>query len=1183
MARPASDSNRRRRERVRLPNPRAGPAAAATGHDVTGRSPDGGSNDASQAANSFARHSTERAIHRRGVGMPLQPSLRRRLEHGLGRDLGHVRVHDDSTAHGATAALGARAFTHRHHIWLGRGESASDVPLMAHEATHVVQQGAAPVSEGAQEAVASGAGFAALRPALAAPPPPPAQPVARPTVQPLLGAIGDFVNDYARHIPGYTLFTVIIGYNPLISERVQRNATNLLEGLMGLVPFGTHIFDKLREHGIIQRAFDWVEGELNRLDLSLSRVERTLEDAWEDISVTSGFSYNLGVLERHFGRLLSDVEDFALSLVDQLLAWIKEVALDLAERLLADNQAWDLIKKVLHRDPLRDERVDASTVEILEDFLRLIGKEQELEQMRARGTLEETAAWIDTQLGTFFSLLGELGGLFTSAWEAIQPRNLPELPQNLQSLATRAFDLLGDLWEFAVTVALKVLELIKNALLSWLKSFATDIPGYHLLTVILRKDPFTQEEVPRTPTNLIRGFMSLMPGGERQFQEMQETGVIPRAAQRITTLMSQLGISWPFIRDLFLGIWDSLSIDDLIDPIGAFQRIVDRFGEPIGRLFTFVVEVIKVVLELILKLMNFPSDILGRIIANAMAAIEDIRRDPIAFIKNMLSAVKLGFGKFFDNILQHLLSGVTDWLFGQVRKAGIEPPTEITLESMLDLVLQILGLTADRLWGKLAERIGQERVDQIRGAIDRLVGIWNFVRDVQERGIAAIWEYIESQITGLFDMVLEKARDWIVVRVVERVTAKIISMLDPTGIMAVVNSFIAFFNAVQSAIEYFREMLMIVDDYVSTLAAVARGDIEPGAVKMEQGLANSIPVAIGFLANQVGLGNLADKLQEIIGGIRALVDRALDWLMDRVMQVGQAILRTLGVGGAASEEDDTETGAAGSVDERWTQGMTAVRTVAQQARRDSLGSREINQRLEPIKTQYGFRELTAAQRDGETRIHAVLNPEDWVDVEDETEAHSEESLWESVAAQVTTSGPPGVSLSPSSASNLQTVLEHFIDNSSATAARKNTVRGLIQQRIRSAQDSGDPHQIYVLLAQAGGIVNDLYRNAPAAQKPNLQVHHEQGVAEFPETFVETRTQRIYVSRAIRAQARTRINQIQGLSAGEREERYQELVRQIKEQIFDEQQTAMEAPLDEIDLIAYPRRVHAEIHRRRDDE
>ena len=669
------------------------------------------------------------------------------------------------------------------------------------------------------------------------------------------------------------------------------------------MPFGTFIFDKLQEYGILQDAFRWLEGELSRFDLSLARLERTFEAAWSDFN-----GFNLGeVLDRHFGRLYRDVVGFARSLVGHIIDLIKEAVLDVADHLLAENRAWALIKKILGQDPLRGTPVEATPVEILEDFLRLIGKEQELEQMRVRGTLQETADWLATQIGSFMSLLGELGDLFSAAWEAIQPENLPNLTTNLRALASRVGGFLQRVWNFATTVAAKVLELIKNALLGWLKTFAINIPGYHLLTVILEKDVFTQEVVPRTVVNLIRGFMSLIPGGEEQFQQMQETGVIPQAAQRIEALMSELGINWPFIRGLFTGIWNSLTIDDLIDPIGAFRRITAQFGEPISRLFTFVTEVVKIIIELILVLMNFPSDIIARIINNALQAFDDIKRDPVGFLQNMLAAVRLGFSNFFDNILQHLLSGVTDWLFGQLRAAGIEPPSEITLASALDLVLQILGISMDRIWEKLAERIGQENVARIRGAIDRLTGIWNFVRDVQERGVAAIWEYIESQISNLWDMVLEQVRNWIVTRIIERVVARLISMLDPTGIMAVVNSFIAFFNAVQSAIEYFREILLIIDDYVSTVASIARGDVEPGAARLEQGLANSIPVAVGFLANQVGLGNLAEKIAEIVGGIRAVIDRALDWLLDRAVSLGQSVLSMLGLGG--QEESAASAGA----------------------------------------------------------------------------------------------------------------------------------------------------------------------------------------------------------------------------------------------------------------------------------
>jgi uncharacterized protein DUF4157 len=83
----------------------------------------------------------ERAIQTKGPGQPLDPGTRSTLEPGIGADLGDVRVHTDAAAHDAAAALGARAFTHGQDIWLGAGESPADTHLMAHEATHVVQQG----------------------------------------------------------------------------------------------------------------------------------------------------------------------------------------------------------------------------------------------------------------------------------------------------------------------------------------------------------------------------------------------------------------------------------------------------------------------------------------------------------------------------------------------------------------------------------------------------------------------------------------------------------------------------------------------------------------------------------------------------------------------------------------------------------------------------------------------------------------------------------------------------------------------------------------------------------------------------------------------------------------------------------------------------------------------------------
>ena len=200
------------------------------------------------------------------------------------------------------------------------------------------------------------------------------------------------------------------------------------------------------------------------------------------------------------------------------------------------------------------------------------------------------------------------------------------------------------------------------------------------------------------------------------------------------------------ITGIFLGIWDTLTLDDLLDPIGAFIRILDLFGEPLSRLIEFVVVVIEVVVTLILRLMNFPSELLGSVISNTMQAIEDIKRDPVAFLLNMVEALKLGFTGFFDNILTYLLDGLVAWLFRGLGQIGITLPTDFSLGSILDLVFQVLGLTIDHLWEKLGEHIGAERVQLIRDSLDALAGAWAFIQDVQRDGLSAIWRYVADQL-----------------------------------------------------------------------------------------------------------------------------------------------------------------------------------------------------------------------------------------------------------------------------------------------------------------------------------------------------------------------------------------------------------------------------------------------------
>ncbi len=807
-----------------------------------------------------------------GSGNLLPPAVQREMGSKIGADFSGVTVHTGPQAASMTTALGAQAFTHGSDIYFNEGkyqpETTEGKHLLAHELTHTVQQGAAVLrSPNPQISQAQGG------------------------VQRLPWAIREGLAEFASYIPGYTLFCVIIGYNPLLGEAVERNASNLLGGLMGLIPvFGTLIFNKLVELGIVESAFAWVENELASLNLSNQRIEDTLEQAWDEVSLLSGWDANIAVLDRTFGQLYRDVVAFAGRVKDKIFELIKEALMAGLKALAAAFPGYPLLTKLLGRDPLSGEEIVSTTAEKIEAFLRLLGKEQELERMQAEGTIQKTADWIDAELAALNFSFAEVSALFEEAWNAFSLEDLRDPLAAFNRTIAIFTPFTTRVFTFAANVAVKVLEFIKEALLAQLSAYAREQQGFHLMTVILGKDPFTGEEVPRTTENIIRGFMGLMPGGEEQFQQMKETGAIAQTVTRIDAAVATLNFSLAYITGLFLNLWNSFTIQDVFHPIEAFVRIIQTLVEPIQRLFAFVVTIVQILVEVLLVVMNFPIDTVNQIIANARSAFEDIKRDPIGFLRNLLMAVRQGFVQFFNNIVTHLFGGLRDWLFGELASAGINPPTDLSFQSILGFVLEVLGLTVENIWERLALKIGPERVAQIRAAIDTLSGIWTFISDVRERGPVAIWEYVQEQLRNLWTMVLEQVQNWVMTRIIQQVTSRLLSMLDPTGIMAVVNSFISFYRAVQSFIEKLREMLEIVNSFVAGVASIARGSIADAANFLEASLARAVPVAIGFLANQVGLRGLGTRIAEMINGLRERVNGAIDWLIDRALTVGGALL-----------------------------------------------------------------------------------------------------------------------------------------------------------------------------------------------------------------------------------------------------------------------------------------------------
>jgi hypothetical protein len=83
----------------------------------------------------------------RTPGQALDPVLRAYFEPRFNHDFSHVRVHRDETAARSAAAIGAKAYTVGPHVVFGHGQydpsGMRGRRLLAHELTHVLQQGGA--------------------------------------------------------------------------------------------------------------------------------------------------------------------------------------------------------------------------------------------------------------------------------------------------------------------------------------------------------------------------------------------------------------------------------------------------------------------------------------------------------------------------------------------------------------------------------------------------------------------------------------------------------------------------------------------------------------------------------------------------------------------------------------------------------------------------------------------------------------------------------------------------------------------------------------------------------------------------------------------------------------------------------------------------------------------------------
>jgi hypothetical protein len=274
---------------------------------------------------------------------------------------------------------------------------------------------------------------------------------------------------------------------------------------------------------------------------------------------------------------------------------------------------------------------------------------------------------------------------------------------------------------------------------------------------------------------------------------------------------------------------------------------------------------------LIKKIIAF-KDMLLDILGRAVSVIVDIIAHPIRFLETLVSAVGDGLNNFIAKIDVYLQQGIIAWLFGQ---GGLRLPDKFDLPGVSSIVLQILHIDSAYFRARAVTLVGERVVATLEHGAE-------VFKIVKAEGIPGLQRLAQQHLTDLKSMVLDAIWGFIKNSVIAAGIKWILKLLTPAS--AFFAACKAIYDIVAFLINRASQLKDLVNAVIDSLAAIAKGDASSAASRVEGALVKAIPVAIGFLASLLDLGDPAATVRSIVDKARSVVDKAIDAVINLALK-----------------------------------------------------------------------------------------------------------------------------------------------------------------------------------------------------------------------------------------------------------------------------------------------------------
>ncbi|MGN7824707.1 eCIS core domain-containing protein [Chitinophaga sp. 22536] len=396
-------------------------------------------------------------------GFTLSDDTRSFMETRFNADFSNVRIHTGPESAQLNNQLGAKAFTYQNHIFFNHNQYQPEAPagkhLLAHELTHTIQQG-----QSIQRAEATKT--EAAKPAMAAP----ATTAMAPQIQRFLGIdipswqdVLDWLAEKAYHIPGYRMFTIVIGVNPINGESADRSAANILRAIVEFLPGGHLITQALDKYNVFEKAGSWVEQQLKRFSGLMGEVKSAVKQFMDDLDFLDIILHPVRTWERAvaiFTKPVNDIIDFIKSIFQAIMQFIRDAVLKPLAELAARAPGFDLLCAVLGTNPITGETVPRNADTLIGGFMKMIGRQDIWENIKKGNAIQRAFDWFQKAMKGLITMVTSFPGQFIAMLKSLEVMDFIVLP----NLFRKVFGVFGSFasafFNWAFNTIFDLLEII---------------------------------------------------------------------------------------------------------------------------------------------------------------------------------------------------------------------------------------------------------------------------------------------------------------------------------------------------------------------------------------------------------------------------------------------------------------------------------------------------------------------------------------------------------------------------------------------------------------------------------------------------------------------------------------------------------------------------------------------------